>query len=193
MTHLSRVSAFALSTAALGFMIAGCQPQGSAPASQTTETVAAEATADDEPINATTGSEQIVEDEQLHAPDAVSDKSSDLMTVDEMRELLVGNTIMGSSEAWNMTWSEYFSPDGTTKVLYRIEGQDGVGEAIGIHYFNSEGQFCTDPDGELGPYCKWLLPLGNGKYVQVYEQRDGETGGDIYEQVLEGDQTEAFR
>ena len=199
MTHLSRIMAFALSTAVLGFVIAGCQPQGGAPASQATESAAAEsaaaeATAADEPINVMTGSEQILEGEQLHALDAVSDKNSQLMTVAEMRDLLFGNTIIGSSGAWNMTWSEYFDPDGTTKVRLRFEGQDDVGEATGIHYFNSKGQLCTDPEGDLGPYCKWLRPLGNGKYEQVYEQAgDGEPSGDIYEQILEGDQVDAFK
>ena len=116
------------------------------------------------------------------------------MTVTEMRELLVGNTIIGRSDAWNMTWSEYFAPDGTTKVRLRFEGQDDLIEATGIHYFNSKGQLCTDPEGDPGPYCKWILPLGNGEYEQVYEQvNNEETGGDIYEQVLAGDQVDAFK
>ena len=147
--------------------------------------------------------ERVLEGEQLHALDAVSDKNPQLMTVAEMTSLLVGNTIVASFAPWNMTWSEYFAPDGTTKGRFRIEDQDDVGEGTGIHYFNSKGQFCTDPEGELGPYCKWLVPLGNGKYAEVYEQtkveevyeqaRKGETNVGVFEQVLEGDQVDAFK
>lgn len=190
MTCLTKTAAAVLSTAALGFAIAACQPQGGAPGEpgEAAASVAAEA------MDVTTGTEQVLQGEKPHASDAIPDKNSQLLTVAEMRELLVGNTIVGSSDAWNMTWSEYFAPDGTVKVRFRFEGQDDVGEVTGIHYFNNKGQFCTDPEGTEGPYCKWIRPLGNGKYVQVYEQTgDGETGGDIYEQVLEGDQVEAFK
>ena len=290
MTHLSRITAFAQSTALLGFVIAGCQPQGGVPTNQTTESAAAEATAADEPINVITGSEQvdllvgntligslhsfkltwaeyfspdgttrallrfvgeddlevtgtyftddqdrlcteyaemeqkfgqtvfcnmivslgegkyqqlwddgtrgaiyeqILEGEQLHALDAVAQ----VMTVAEMTDLLVGNTVMGTSHAWNMTWSEFFAPDGTVKIRYRFEDQDDVGEGAGAYYFDANERFCTDyPETPDGPYCSWILPLGNGKYVQVYDQPSvGETSGSIYEQVLEGDQVEAFK
>ena len=167
MTHLSKITTFALSTAALGLLIAGCQPQGGAPASETTETEsvaveAAEVTAAAEPAK--------------------------LMTAAEMSELLVGNTIIGVYDAWKLTWAEYFAPDGTTKLLLRFEGEEDM-EATGKHYPNNEGQYCTE-DPQQNVYCNNLLPLGDGRYQQVYP---GGEKGSIYNQILEGDQIEAFR
>ena len=167
MTHLSKITALALSTAVLGFVISGCQPQGGAPASQATESAAAEsaaaeATAADEPINVMTGSEQI--------------------------ELFVGNTVIGVYDAWNLTWAEYFSLDGTTKLLLRFEGKDDM-EATGKYYSNNSGQFCTE-DPQQNVYCHNLLSLGDGRYQQLYS--NGEKGA-IYEQILEGDQVDTFK
>ena len=162
MTHLSKIATFTLSTAALGLIIAGCQPQGGAPASEATESVAAEVTAAVEPAS--------------------------VMSAAEMRELLVGNTIIGVYDAWKLTWAEYFSPDGTTKLLLRFEGKDDM-EAAGKHYSNDRDQYCTE-DPQQNVYCNNLIPLGDGRYQQVYA--DGGKGA-IYNQILEGDQIEAFR
>lgn len=83
-----------------------------------------------------------------------------------MRELLVGNTIIGEYDAWNLTWAEYFVPDGTTKLLLRFEGQDDDDmEATGKHYPNNKGQYCTE-DPQQNVYCNnllsrgWQLPTG---------------------------------
>ena len=162
MKRLSRTTAVVLSTAALGFVIAGCQPQGSAPASEATESVAAEVTAAVEPTN--------------------------VMGAAEISELLVGNTIIGVYDAWNLTWAEYFAPDGTTKLLLRFEGQDDM-EVTGKHYSNNKDQFCTE-DPQQNVYCNNLVPLGDGRYQQLYP--GGEKGA-IYNQILEGEQIEAFR
>ena len=162
MTHLSRITTVGLSAAALSLVIAGCQPQEGAPASQATESAAPEATAADEPINVIAGSEQI--------------------------ELFVGNTVIGVYDAWNLTWAEYFSPDGTTKLLLRFEGKDDM-EATGKYYSNNSGQFCTE-DPEQNVYCHNLFLLGDGRYQQLYSS--GEKGA-IYEKILKGDQVEAFK
>ena len=162
MIHLSKMTTFALATAALGLIIAGCQPQGGAPASEVTESVAAEATAAVEPAS--------------------------VMSAAEIGELLVGNTIIGVYDAWNLTWAEYFSPDGTTKLLLRFEGKNDM-EAAGKHYSNDRDQYCTE-DPQQNVYCNNLTPLGDGRYQQVYP---GGEKGSIYNQILEGDQIEAFR
>ena len=168
MNHLSRISTFALSTAVLGLAIAGCQPQGQPSAPQ--ETAAADAT-------------------MTVAPEAAAEaESTHVMNAAEISELLVGNTVIGVYDAWNLTWAEYFSPDGTTKLLLRFEGKDDM-KATGKHYSNNKDQFCTE-DPQQNVYCSNLISLGDGRYQQVYE---GGEKGSIYNQILLGDQIEAFR
>ena len=162
MTRLTLATAVIFSTVALGLVVAGCQPPVGAPDSQATESVATEVTAAVEPTN--------------------------VMTAAEISELLVGNTIIGVYDPWNLTWAEYFAPDGTTKLLLRFEGKDDM-EATGRHYANNEDQFCTE-DPEQNVYCNNLISLGDGRYQQVYA--NGEKGA-IYSRILEGDQVEAFR
>ncbi len=163
MAHMTRMTTVMLATVALGFGIAGCQPQGGAPASEATESTAAEAA-------------------------AAAVETTNVMNAAEISELLVGNTVIGVYDAWNLTWAEYFAPDGTTKLLLRFEGKDDI-EAAGKHYSNNKGQYCTE-DPEQNAYCNKLVSLGDGRYQQVYE--GGERGA-IYNQILEGDQIEAFR
>ena len=167
MTFLSRTAAVVLSTVALGFVIAGCQPQGGAPVSEATESVAAEVTASEV---------------------AAAVEPANVMSAAEISELLVGNTIIGVYDPWNLTWAEYFAPDGTTKLLLKFEGKDDM-EAAGKHYTNNNDQFCTE-DPEQNVYCNNLVALGDGRYQQVYAS--GEKGA-VYNQILEGDQVEAFR
>ena len=62
-------------------------------------------------------------------------------------------------------------------------------EAAGKHYSNNKDQYCTE-DPQQNVYCNNLISLGGGKYQQVYS--NGERGA-IYNQILEGDQVEAFR
>ena len=62
-------------------------------------------------------------------------------------------------------------------------------EAAGKHYSNDRDQYCTE-DPQQNVYCNNLIPLGDGRYQQVYA--DGGKGA-IYNQILEGDQIEAFR
>lgn len=170
MTHLSKTATAALSAAALCVVVAACQPQGGPAATDEPPAAAAE------PATAT-------------APEATADTmSSDVLGAAEIAELLVGNTVIGVYDAWNLTWAEYFSPDGTTKLLLRFEGQDDM-EARGKHYSNDEDQYCTE-DPEQNAYCNKLVPLGDGRYQQVYP--GGEKGA-IYNQILEGEQLDAFR
>ena len=162
MNHLSRISTLALSTAVLGLVIAGCQPQGGVPANQATESATDETIVADERINVMTASEQI--------------------------KLFVGNTVIGVYDAWNLTWAEYFSPDGTTKLLLRFEGKDDM-EAAGKYFSNNSDQFCTE-DPQQNVYCHNLFSLGDGRYQQLYS--NGEKGA-IYEKILEGNQVDTFK
>lgn len=160
MTRFPKTATAALSATALGLVVAACQPQGDPAA--TDESPAAAATADE--------------------------TASDVLGAAEIGELLVGNTVIGVYDAWKLTWAEYFAPDGTTKLLLRFEGQDDM-EATGKHYPNDEDQYCTE-DPEQNAYCNNLVPLGDGRYQQVYP--GGEKGA-IYNQILEGEQLDAFR
>ncbi len=116
------------------------------------------------------------------------DTASDVLGTAEIAELLVGNTVIGVYDAWKLTWAEYFSPDGTTSLLLRFEGQDDM-EATGKHYPNEkDNQYCTE-DPQQNTYCNQLIPLGDGRYQQLYA--DG-TVGSIYLQILEGERLDAL-
>ena len=173
MTSLTKMSTVVLSTAVLGLVIAGCQSQGETPVTQETPPEAAEMMAAAEP--------EATEATATPEPERV-------MSAAEMSELLVGNTVIGYFDAWNLTWAEYFDPDGTTKLLLRFEGKDDM-EAAGRHYSNNRDQYCTE-DPEQNVYCNNLVSLGDGRYQQVYSS--GERGA-VYTQILEGDQIETFR
>ena len=174
MTYLGKTATVALSAAAIGVVVAACQPQGGPAAtdaaSAATETTAAAADAADDamPPNVLTAAEQV--------------------------ELFTGNTILGALESFKLTWAEYFDPDGTTKALLRFEGEDDL-EVAGTYFADDRNRFCTDyPDMQqkFGQtvFCNKLVSLGEGRYQQLWE--DG-TRGAIYEQVLQGDQIDTFR
>ena len=174
MNYLTKTAALTLSAAALGLVIAGCQPQGGpaatdeAPAAAEPTTAAADAAADAMPPNVLTAAEQI--------------------------ELLTGNTLMGALDSFKLTWAEYFAPDGTTKALLRFEGEDDL-EITGTYFADDQDRFCTEyPEMEqkFGQtvFCNKIVSLGDGRYQQLWE--DG-TRGAVYEQILEGDQIDTFR
>ena len=170
MTRLTKFATVLLSTAGLGLVIAGCEPQGEPPATNATAaeaeaTTTAEATAAVEPAKA--------------------------LTTAEISELFVGNTIIGVLDSWKLRWAEYFAPDGTSKALLKIEGEGDM-EVTGKYYSNDQGEFCTEypelPDQNV--FCHTIFPLGDGRYQQVYA--DGTRGG-IYNQILEGEQLDALQ
>ena len=117
---------------------------------------------------------------------------ADVMAADEIRELFVGNTIIGEHKPWKLTWAEYFAPDGTAQAVLRIEGQ-GDKQMTGTHYANDQDEFCTEypeAEGAQTVFCHKLFALEDGRYRQLYA--DG-TKGPIYNQILEGEQLDAFR
>ena len=169
MIHLSRLITVALSASALGLVIAGCQPQG--------ETPAAEVAAAAEDITA--GAEVLS-----------TAKSSQLMGAAEISELLAGTTVIGVLESANVTWAQFFSPDGATKSISKSDGQ--ALELSGTYYSNDQDQLCIEfPEAPWEPkvLCFNLLPLGDGKYQQVIA--DGAKMG-VYTKIIEGEHLDAL-
>ena len=102
------------------------------------------------------------------------------MTVAEIQELIVGNTVISVEDKRNITAAEYFSSDGTAKL--KANTPFGTFNYDGTYFFNDLGQFCTNYPGiPLGPkeFCKYVTPLGDGRY----EQSDGI----VMQQFLEGE------
>ena len=103
------------------------------------------------------------------------------MTVAEVQELILGNTVISVEDKRNITAAEYFSSDGTAKL--KAKTPFGTFNYDGTYFFNDLGQFCTNYPGiPLGPkeFCKYVMPLGDGRY----EQSDGI----VMQQFLEGEQ-----
>ena len=103
------------------------------------------------------------------------------MTVAEIQELVVGNTVISLEERRNISAAQYFSSDGTAKL--KAKTPFGTVNYDGTYFFNDLGQFCTNYPGiPLGPkeFCKYVTPLGDGRY----EQSDGI----VMVQFLEGEQ-----
>ena len=125
------------------------------------------------------------------APPADAAAEPEILKGDQIAELLVGNTIIAEFEPWKLNWSEYFAPNGTTKVLLRFEGQDDV-RNTGFHYPNPKGLYCTEyPDIEgQTVFCSMLAVLGDGRYQQFYP--DDNSMGAIYHQILPGEQLDAL-
>ena len=174
MIQLNKTAKAVLSAAALGGLVTACQPQGG-PVASDAAPVAAEATT------------------------AAADVAADAMpptvlTAAEQTALFTGNTILGALESFKLSWAEYFAPDGTTKALLRFEGEDDL-EISGTYFADDQDRFCTkypEMEQKFGQtvFCNKIISLGEGKYQQLWE--DG-TRGAIYEQILEGNQIDAFR
>ena len=105
---------------------------------------------------------------------------SGTMTVAEIQELIVGNTVISVEAKRNIDAAEYFASDGTAKL--KAKTPFGTFNYDGTYFFDDVGQFCTNyPSIPLGPkeFCKYVTPLGDGRY----EQSDGI----VMEQFLEGE------
>lgn len=103
------------------------------------------------------------------------------MSVAEIQELIVGNTVISVEDKRNITAAEYFSSDGAAKL--KAKTPFGTFNYDGTYFFDDLGQFCTNYPGiPLGPkeFCKSVTPLDDGRY----EQSDGI----VMERFLEGEQ-----
>ena len=119
MTSLTKISTAGLVATALSLGLAACQaPQDLASTAQ--ETAASEAAA-----TASTG-------------------STDTMTVAEVQETVVGNTVFVRDEAKKVSRAQYFSPDGTAKLRAKPDGIDTVSEFDGTYRFDDQGKLCIN-------------------------------------------------
>ena len=109
--------------------------------------------------------------------------STDTMTVAEVQETVVGNTVFVRDEAKKVSRAQYFSPDGTAKLRAKPDGIDTVSEFDGTYRFDDQGMLCINyPTLPISKkeFCTYMVLLGDGRYEL--------TVGGIFEQVLEGDQ-----
>ena len=157
MTSLAKISIAGLVATALGLGLAACErPQESASTAE--ETAAPEAAAPE------------------------SNGSTGTMTVAEVRETVVGNTVFVRDEARKVSRAQYFSPDGTVKMRARPDGIGPVSDFEGTHRFDDQGRLCINyPTLPVSPteFCTHMVLLGDGSYEL--------TEGGTFEQVLEGD------
>ena len=104
------------------------------------------------------------------------------MTVAEVREAVVGNTVFVRDEARKSSRAQYFSADGTVKLRARRDGIGTVSDFDGTHRFDDQGRLCIDyptlPASQT-EFCTHMVLLGDGSYEL--------TEGGTFEQVLEGD------
>lgn len=110
------------------------------------------------------------------------------MTVPEVQELVVGNTVLVRDEGRKVSRAEYFAADGTVKLRAKPDAFGMTFSYDGTHYFNDQAEFCahypTIPVSQK-EYCVYVVPLGDGRFEL--------TDGGIYEQVLDGEQLSALK
>ena len=108
---------------------------------------------------------------------------ADAMSVAEVQELVVENTVFARDDGRRVSRAEYFSPDGTVTLKAKPDSFSMVFSYIGTYYFNDEGKFCANyPSLPVSQkeYCEYMVPLGDGRYAL--------TDGSIYERILDGEQ-----
>ena len=157
MTGLTKISTAGLVAAALGLGLAACQaPQESASTAQ--EPAASEAA----------------------APESTG--STGTMTVAEVQETVVGNTVFVRDEARKVSRAQYFSPDGIAKLRAKRDGSGQVADFDGTYRFDDQGMLCINyPTLPISKKesCTHIVLLGDGRYEL--------TVGGVFEQILEGE------
>ena len=115
------------------------------------------------------------------APGATGSTST--MTVSEVQEAVVGNTVFVRDEAKKVTRAQYFSPDGTAKLRAKSDGAARVADFDGTYRFDDQGRLCisypTLPISQK-EFCTHMVLLGDGRYEL--------TVGGTFDRVLEGEQ-----
>ena len=153
MTSLAKISTASMVAAALGLGLAACQAPQEL-ASTAQEPAAPESTG-----------------------------STATMTVAEVQETVVGNTVFVRDEAKKVSRAQYFSPDGIAKLRAKPDGSGMASNFDGTYRFDDQGKLCINyPTLPLSKkeFCTYMVRLGNGRYEL--------TVGGIFEQVLEGEQ-----
>ena len=158
MTSLARISTAGLVATALSLGLAGCQvPQELASAAQ--EPAASE----------------------VAAPGSTG--ATGTMTVAEVQETVVGNTVFVRDEAKKVSRAQYFSPDGIAMLRAKRDGSDTVSDFDGTYRFDDQGMLCINyPTLPVSKkeFCTHMVLLGDGRYEL--------TVGGIFEKILEGEQ-----
>ena len=119
--------------------------------------------------------------EEATAPNSV-------LSVAQVESLVTGKTIVIRDDENKVSRAEYFAPDGTVKMKVKPDAFGGMTFSFdGTYYFNDMGELCTNYPGiPIGDkeHCDHVASQGDGGY--------GQTGGGIYEQVLDGEQLDAL-
>lgn len=150
MTGLAKISMAGLVATALGLGLAACQAPQES-ASTAQEPAAPESTG-----------------------------STGTMTVAEVQEVVVGNTVFVRDEAKKVSRAQYFSPDGTAKLRAKPDGSGMVSDFDGTYRFDDQGKLCINyPTISKKEFCTYMVLLGDGRYEL--------TVGGVFEQVLEGE------
>ena len=94
----------------------------------------------------------------------------DMLSGDQVRELLQGNTEIGEGmkdeEQTGRGWTAYFAPDGTA----RRQTTKGGEKAVGTWFIDAEGRACFQWEGKEEPKCDLIAREGDS-YLRV---RDGQ-------------------
>jgi hypothetical protein len=94
----------------------------------------------------------------------------DMLSGDQVRELLQGNTEIGEGlkdeEQTGRHWTAYFAPDGTA----RRQTTKGGEKAIGTWFIDAEGRACFQWEGKEEPKCDLIAREGDS-YLRI---RDGQ-------------------
>ena len=110
------------------------------------------------------------------------------LTVAEVRELVVGHTVIARDEGRKVSRAEYFSPDGAVVLNAKPDAFGMIFSYDGTYYFDDRERFCANyPSLPVSQkeYCEYVVPLGDGRHEL--------TDGSIYEQVLDGEQLDALK
>ena len=104
------------------------------------------------------------------------------MTVAEVRETVVGNTVFVRDEVKKTSRAQYFSPDGIAKLRAKPDGSGVVSNFEGTYRFDDQGRLCINyPTLPISKkeFCTYMVLLGDGRHEL--------TAGGIFEQVIEGE------
>ena len=125
---------------------------------------------------------------EMSPPAAQTAASADTMSVADVSQLIVGNTVFVRDENRKVSRAEYFSPDGAVHLKAKPDGFGMTFSYQGTHYFNDREELCTNyPTLPISPkeFCVYIVPSDDGRHEL--------TDGGVYERILEGEQLSEFK
>ena len=156
MARRTKIAVYGLAATALGLALAACQPHMMAASVQ----------------------EDAAPDTALQEAAAPAGE----LTVAEVQDLVVGNTVFVRTEASRVTRAEYFSPDGTVRMKAKPDFMGMSFSFKGTYHFDDQEGLCFDyPTLPVSPkeYCEPIVRQGDGGY--------GLGEGGVVQQILDGD------